>query len=236
MAIDFTIIHLTETDSTQDEALRHMRSGASNGTVIIADHQTKGRGRQGRAWESLGGNLLATMILHLEKTDKPGDISLLIGVVIAEVLATKMGNHADVTLKWPNDVLLNGFKCVGILIERPEPDVLLIGFGVNLRDAPPDRACLAHVMTPPLPRDVLDAILAHFQEWIALYRTNGITPIRDAWLKRAHGLHQPLTARLPREEISGIFDGLDENGALILKLPDGTVRLINSGEVFFDAP
>ncbi len=238
--VGFTVDHRAVVDSTQNAALDVLRDSgfaiSVSGTVILADRQTSGRGRQGRVWETPPGNLAATMIWHLAKNDQPGDYSLIVAVAWADVMANITQDPQYVAIKWPNDVLVRGKKISGILIERPEPDWLLIGTGVNVAYAPDDRTCLAHharadsdLLLPHL----LDLYLNRFLYWVETYRREGISSICVAWMSRAHGIDQGMTVRLPRETFSAVFRGLDSDGAARAELSDGRIRHIHSGEVFF---
>lgn len=134
-------------------------------------------------------------------------------------------------LKWPNDLLLNGAKLAGILLER-EGDAVVIGFGANLAHHPdlPDRPAtsLATAGAAPAPDVVLEILAETFARWLARWRSEGLTPIRTSWCAAAH----PIGTALSTPEGEGLFDGLDETGALRLRLADGSVRVIHAGDVF----
>lgn len=264
--LGFTVDHHETVDSTQNAALDILRgsgfSEAVSGTVILAERQTSGRGRQGRVWETPVGNLAATMIWHLGRDDQPGDYSLIVAVAWADVIESILVGHSresgnlghdhldwipasvgmttesksPLSIKWPNDILVGGQKISGILIERPELDWLLIGTGVNVAYAPDDRTCLAHHACAgtdlSLPH-VLDLYLERFLYWVKTYRQGGIASVCAAWMSRAHGVGQPMTVRLPTETFDSVFRGLDPDGAARAELPDGRIRRVHSGEVFF---
>ena len=139
-------------------------------------------------------------------------------------------------LKWPNDLLLDGIKVSGILLEG-HGDAVVIGFGVNLAAHPEDSerpatSLPAVGLRAASPEHVLDNLIQTFADTRAAWRVQGFAPLREAWLQGAAGLDEPLVARLGQEDVSGVFEGLADDGALRLRLPDGTVRAIHAGEVF----
>jgi BirA family biotin operon repressor/biotin-[acetyl-CoA-carboxylase] ligase len=139
-------------------------------------------------------------------------------------------------LKWPNDVLLDGVKVSGILLERAG-DVLVIGIGVNVANHPdsserPATSLAAAGLPAPTPRDVLDRLMPAFAKWRSVWAAQGFAPVRAAWLARAAGVGDRIAARLGVETLEGRFEGLDADGALALRLDDGQMRAIHAGEVF----
>lgn len=143
---------------------------------------------------------------------------------------------AAVTLKWPNDLLIDGAKLSGVLLERAG-DAVVIGFGVNLAHHPTgtDRIAtsLAAHDASVAPEDFAETLADAFARWVERWRGEGIDVVRRRWVDRAHAVGAPLTARLPDgSAIDGLFDGLDPEGALILRLADGTRRVIHAGDVF----
>jgi BirA family biotin operon repressor/biotin-[acetyl-CoA-carboxylase] ligase len=143
---------------------------------------------------------------------------------------------ATMWIKWPNDLLLGGAKLSGILLER-SGDAVIVGIGVNLAHHPDDTDRLAtslpdHGATPD-PADFAETLAEAFARWLAIWRGQGLAPIRTRWLERAHPVGTALTARLPDgQAIDGLFGGLDGEGALILRLADGGSRVIHAGDVF----
>lgn len=234
--LGFTIHHLPEVKSTQDEAWSCVQAGARSGTVVMADRQTEGRGRQGRVWEMPIGNLAATLAWHIDPSqERAGDYSLLVAAALHQTTSKYLTSSDDLKIKWPNDLLLHGLKCAGILLEAPAPDWILIGTGVNIVGAPPGRAALAAASSvPPKPADLLSAFLVAFQEWVDVYRTQGLAPIIKAWSAAAFGIGQRMVVRLPNTEFAGFFHGLDLDGACQVLLPEGKIRRVYAGEVFFE--
>mgnify|MGYP003392615557 CR=1 FL=1 len=211
-------------------------SGAEEGLWLRADRQTAGRGRQGRAWQSPLGNLYASTLVRLRPADPPAaTLALVAAVALEEAVSAYLGHHGT-TLKWPNDLLLGGAKLSGILLERAG-DAIVIGFGVNLAHHPvdldrPATSLAAHGVTPA-PEDFAATLGDALARWIARWRGEGLAPVRDRWMARAHVSGTALTARLPDgSAVDGIFERLDGDGALILRLADGTARVIHAGDVF----
>lgn len=140
-------------------------------------------------------------------------------------------------LKWPNDLLIDGAKLSGILLERVG-DAVIIGFGVNLAHHPEglERAVTslsAHGIAAPDPQVFAETLAESLDRWVARWRGEGLGPVRERWLARAHPAGTALTARLADgDAIEGLFDGLDREGALILRLADGTSHAIHAADVF----
>ncbi len=211
-------------------------SGAAEGDWMIADRQTAGRGRMGRAWESPPGNLYTSGLVRL----RPGDpdastLALVAAVALYEAVAIWA---PAIQLKWPNDLLAaNGAKLSGILLERTD-DAVVIGLGVNLAHHPdgfdrPVTSVAATGVVPPEPAGFLDTLADIFPRWLRCWRGEGLSAIRTSWLTRAHPIGTALVANLPDGEvIEGLFDGLTEDCALRLRLADGAVRVIHAGDVF----
>ena len=141
-------------------------------------------------------------------------------------------------LKWPNDVLLRGKKAAGILLESLSRDMLAIGAGINLAHYPqetefPATSVAALTGLAPDLDGVMPRLAGHMAAWYEIWQTNGFAPVRAAWLQRAAGLHGPIRARLEGREMIGVFEDLDQDGALLLRDPAGTLVRITAGEVFF---
>lgn len=210
------------------------QGGAAEGLWLRAERQTAGRGRQGRDWVSPAGNLYASTLVRLHAHEPaPATLALVAAVALDE--AVRLFGVQPV-LKWPNDLLVDGAKLSGVLLERVE-DAVVIGFGVNLAHHPEglDRASTsiaAHAPAPE-PQVFAETLADAFARWLGRWRDEGLAPVRDAWLARAHPRGTALSARLSDgTSIDGLFDGLDRDGALILRLADGSARVIHAGDVF----
>lgn len=233
-------------DSTNEEVRRQAEAGAAEGLAVLARQQTAGRGRRGRSWESPPGNLFLSLLLRPKASPAAAaTLSFLTAVALLEALDLA-AVPAKLTCKWPNDVLVNGAKVAGILLEsRTGPDGGLswvtVGIGVNLAWHPP-QGQLAGVPYPVTalaahgihvtPQDFTHWLLARYGYWYGRWQVEGFAPVRAAWLARAQGLGQPVIVRLPDSELRGRFVALDDSGALLLELPDGRRQTVTAGDVF----
>jgi BirA family biotin operon repressor/biotin-[acetyl-CoA-carboxylase] ligase len=215
-----------ETGSTNDDVAALAREGAAEGTWLRAERQSGGKGRQGRAWQSPPGNLYASTLVRLAPGDPPAPT---LALVAAVALHETVQPHApDARIKWPNDLLVGGAKFAGILLER-QGDAVIVGFGVNLANHPEDLDRPATSLKPPVvPGPFLERLATAFATWLGRWRTEGLAPVRTAWLAAAH----PIGAALSTSDARGTFEGLDETGALRLRLEDGGLRVIHAGDVF----
>lgn len=230
-------------DSTNAEARRRAEAGEAGPVWIMARAQAAGRGRRGRTWSTQEGDLAATLLMTTDlAAAEAAQVSFLAALAAADLAETCLGPGVA-RLKWPNDVLVHGRKAVGVLVEsgaRPDRRLwLAVGVGVNLARHPDDverpaTSFAEHMATPPPePRPALEMLAARFESWRALWAAQGFGPIAAAWTARAYGLGRICEARLADRTISGVAEGLDQDGALRLRLDDGSVERITAGDVFF---
>ncbi len=232
-----------------DEARERLLTGQAAPFWIVAERQSGGRGRHGRQWASPPGNLYATLAVATPcaPANAP-QLGFVAGVALHRAVAAVTGlTHPRLAIKWPNDLLLDGAKFAGLLLEGSTVGGrfhVLIGFGVNIARAPegtPYRATAlsAHESisgadtgtSRPLTSERILAELG--QQWTlaeAVWR-QGFGGVRDAWLKRAALLGESIAVRLPDGERRGLMRGIDESGRLVLDMPEGVVR-IDAGDVF----
>ncbi len=239
-------IALPEIDSTNAEGFRRAAS-LPGPTWIIAGFQTAGRGRRARPWTSPPGNFHATLVLQpQEPAEQVALRSFAAALALRDACVALTGLPDSFTLKWPNDVLLNGGKLAGILLESaglgtPTP-VLCIGIGVNLIAAP-DASLVEPGAVPPVsllqetghritPEAFLDALAPAYAAWEVAFQTEGFAPLRTAWLAHAARLGEPIRARTGTETRDGIFETVDPSGNLILRTHAGSLA-ITAAEVFF---
>lgn len=238
------IITLDEVDSTNAEARRLAEAGECGPLWVTARRQTEGRGRRGRPWMTGDRNLAASLLTCTERPPaEAAQVSFVAALAVCDLVRAYL--PADtVRLKWPNDVLADGYKVAGILIEsgkRPDGRLwLAVGVGVNLAVAPADAdrpavAIARKGVEPPSPENAIKLLSERFEVWSRMWQDFGFEPIAAAWTERAYGLGGPCLARLPHEEISGVAEGLDPDGALRLRLADDTLRRVSAGDVFFEA-
>jgi BirA family biotin operon repressor/biotin-[acetyl-CoA-carboxylase] ligase len=237
---DWTVLSFDELGSTQDKAFEEAERGAKSGTVILTRRQISGRGRAGNVWTGLEGNLFCSILLRPDiSLARAGEYSFLAAVALSQALEALLPETSMIQHKWPNDVWVNGNKIAGILLEsrsNPEGKVsaLVIGVGVNLAAAP-EGACSAVSCggMAIVPQKFLDRFLMALDENIGILRQEGFAAICGKWLARARGIGENIRIRLPRETFFGVFEGISPDGTLRVKLEDGTVREVRSGEVFF---
>jgi len=234
-----------EIDSTNEEARRLIAAGETGPLWLTAKRQTAGRGRRGRSWEMAGGNLAATLLLRPDRGQGEwAQLSFATAIAAADMVAyfadSPQRGGARIALKWPNDVLADGKKLAGILLETangPSP-ALAIGVGANLADHPdgtefPATSLAALGAKVPSADDALAVLAAGVAKWYEIWRDQGFVPIREAWLARAAGLGTRIRARLATEERSGMFEGIDENGALLLNEGFGRASVLPAADIFF---
>lgn len=239
-------IALPEIDSTNAEGFRRAAS-LDRPTWIVAGLQTAGRGRRARPWTSPQGNFHGTLVLKPQEPPETVALrSFAAALALRDAFVQLTGIPASFALKWPNDVLCNGGKIAGILLESqglngPDP-VLCIGIGVNLIAAP-DAAQVEAGAVPPVsllqetglrvtPEAFLDALAPAYAAWEARFTADGFAPLRTAWLSHAARLGQPIRARTGSETREGTFQTIDATGNLILRTQAGTLA-IPAAEVFF---
>lgn len=238
---------LEDVASTNTEAFARAGQGEPGPLWVMARRQTQGRGRAGRAWTSDPGNLYASL---LQRSRCPlalvYQVSLVAGIAVVDAIRTAAGTTLlpELRLKWPNDVLIDGAKCTGILAESqmaPSGEVLLvIGIGINLSSHPTDIGRAAtHLAAHGIaiaPEAMLDHLAPALDRWLRTWdEGRGFARIRAAWLERAGAEGEPLTVNAGTEKLSGRFTGLDEAGALLMRDETGAVRRVTFGDVALDA-
>lgn len=239
----YQLRHLAEVDSTNEEARRMAAAHETVPTWILADSQTAGRGRRGRAWQSPVGNLMTTLYLPISfDAVKAGQLAFVAGLALERTVSALIGERAQASLKWPNDVLVDGKKASGILLESAmrdnKIDWLAIGLGLNLAHHPDDTpypatSLAAYMDTPANNLAALEILARAFDEVFRQWRNAGFGPVLRAWRAVAHGLGGPIVATLENEQFEGIFKDIDEKGALILQNAAGDTMTIDAGDVFF---
>jgi len=227
--------------STNTEALQRSRAGERGPLWIAARAQTQGRGRRGRTWSSPEGNLAASLLMTV---NAPLSLGATLGFVAGLALWRAIENCTSglsVALKWPNDVLADGRKFAGILLESESgdaPAIVVIGMGVNIVSAPHDVPFPA-VSLHALGQDVgAEHVFAELSDaWVDFYAIwdngRGIDAIRAQWLTHAAGLGREITIRTGDTTLQGIFRTLDEQGRLVLQTADGAQVPVAAGDVYF---
>jgi BirA family transcriptional regulator, biotin operon repressor / biotin---[acetyl-CoA-carboxylase] ligase len=239
------LLALDEVDGTNAEAMRRVLAGEGGPMWILAERQTAGRGRSGRAWASQSGNLFASFVTTLDcPPAKAGQLSLVAGVAVIEAIR-RAGGVPGLRLKWPNDILVGAAKAGGILVEStsrpPHPGIVaVIGVGLNLVSAPDDLGRAATFLAGHglklSPREALCFLAQTMNECIELWDNGGgFAQVREAWLDRAGDLGEALTVNAAGGPVTGSFAGLDDTGALLIDDADGRQLSFSFGDVSFPA-
>jgi BirA family biotin operon repressor/biotin-[acetyl-CoA-carboxylase] ligase len=205
---------------------------AVEGDWLVALRQDEGRGRHGRAWQSLAGNFLGSTLIQLRRSDPPApSLALVAGLALIEAVE-EIAPAAPLQLKWPNDLMMGRAKLAGILLERAG-DRVVAGVGVNLAAAPPlddrrtaalDGATTVQVFAPLL--------AAKFERLLVAWRLAEPSALTSAWLARAHPVGTPLEIHAsPGQRLAGRFEGLASDGAMLLRREDGSIETVRAGDV-----
>jgi BirA family biotin operon repressor/biotin-[acetyl-CoA-carboxylase] ligase len=231
----FNILTYDTVTSTMDVAAELLASQGSAAleTIIVAKQQDGGRGRAGRQWISPPGNLYVSFITRDVQPAQLSPFALMWGVILQKSLA--MYTDAHVQCKWPNDVLVNDKKVGGILIER-EHNALIVGIGVNLISVPecvqfPATAMNLHTSKPIDINELVESISSLYTYSRKLFEED-FEAIRQSWLNSAWKLHEEINIRQERGSVVGIFETIDETGALILAQASGSKRKLYVGDLF----
>lgn len=238
----YQLTHVPTIGSTNAELLIHANAANAGNHWLVADTQSAGHGRRAKSWVSPTGNLYASVLLCAPcPTQNLSELPFVAGLALHEAIDPQGQN---ITLKWPNDLMVNAKKTAGILVEaspqkgtNPALYNAVIGFGVNCVSHPDDTnhpaTNLAGQGMSLSRQDLFAALSDSMINWLDIWqRGENFAEIRNAWLARAHGLNQPIRVNLPSETLEGIFTGLDETGHLLLQLGDGSVKPIRTGDVF----
>jgi BirA family transcriptional regulator, biotin operon repressor / biotin---[acetyl-CoA-carboxylase] ligase len=236
----YELVYRASLTSTMDEAKAQLHDGRRGAFWVVADEQTGGRGRHGRSWGSPVGNLYTTLVL--EQPCYPAqapELGFVAGLAVHKALRVEAElDVPELTLKWPNDVLLSGQKLAGILLEGLTLKgrfFVMIGIGINITSCPnelPYPAISLHAANHYLTRDELFSRLNATWMTSTERQSTGFKSTRKAWLSVAHGIGTSVRVRPPTGEIRGIMRGIDERGCLLLDTPSGEVK-IDAGDLFF---
>jgi len=238
-----SVLFFEELESTNIQAGLAAEGGAGEGTLVVADSQTAGRGRRGRAWNSPAGvNVYFTLIL--KPSYEPGRasmVTLVMALAVSEAICETCGLRAEI--KWPNDVIVNGRKVCGILTEMNVQEgrirYVIIGVGVNVGDQnfPAELAATATSLQREcgqrLPRAVLIAnIMAAFEKYYEAFRQRGdLSCILEKYNRCLVNMGKEVRVLDPKGEFQGIARGIRKNGELLVELADGSVTEVYAGEV-----
>ncbi|MEF2551261.1 biotin--[acetyl-CoA-carboxylase] ligase [Aurantimonas sp. A2-1-M11] len=230
--------------STNTIALEAARAGDPGPLWVTAERQSAGRGRRGRNWVSERGNLYASwLLLDPAPLAYLSTLPLVASLGVRNALARLLGDRAgNVSVKWPNDVLIDGRKTVGILLESERLAdgrmAVVVGCGVNVAHVPGDTpyevTSLASEGATHDLEGVYDAVAEELERAMALFaRGEGFAAVRQEWLSHAVGVGQPCRVNLADGVLTGRFEALDERGLLLLRDEAGRVTAVSAGDLFF---
>ena len=246
---DYHLLSYDVLDSTNSEAKRLAGGGASHGAVIWAKRQSAGRGRMGREWVSADGNLYVTILLSPKvKLEQCPQLSFVASLAVAETLEAIVPDGSSLACKWPNDVLARGKKISGILLESfttketmGNRQWISVGVGINVDNFP------EHVMFPATclrdegvelisAKIVLSRFIHNFVHRYDEWEAKGFAPIEKAWKERAYQLGKTVEVLVGDDHVSGVFDGIDAQGQMLLRDKKKNVTAISAGDVFAKEP
>ncbi|MBM3647495.1 MAG: biotin--[acetyl-CoA-carboxylase] ligase [Alphaproteobacteria bacterium] len=227
------LVALSSVGSTNDEAARLAEAGAAEGTVVWAREQTGGRGRRGRSWASPVGNLYSSTVLRPHcAAARAAELGFVAALAVADIVPEGRATR----LKWPNDVLVDGGKVAGILLESAvgqsgEVQHVVAGIGVNVGFAPdlPDMRYPGAALGGTV-ETALEKLAAALAQRLAQWRRDGFAVVRGDWLAKAGPLGAEVDVKLGDELVRGRFGGVDGEGALLLETASGRRRIV-SGEL-----
>ncbi|MGE7091859.1 biotin--[acetyl-CoA-carboxylase] ligase [Lysinibacillus sp. NPDC048646] len=239
------IHHFDVVDSTQTIAHKLAQEGAPDGTIIIGEEQTAGRGRMARQWESANGTgIWMTIIVRPDVSPQQASSFTLVVAVAVTMAIKKLYKNVEPAIKWPNDLLINGKKCTGILTEmQAEADLvqaLLVGIGINANqvetDFSPDISDIATSLRLEAGEEINRAalvatILQYLEQFTELFVNEGFASIKKLWEEMSCTIGQRIEVTTIRECFEGMASGITDEGVLQLTQDDGSVRTIYSGDI-----
>jgi BirA family biotin operon repressor/biotin-[acetyl-CoA-carboxylase] ligase len=246
---NYNLLIFDQIDSTNNEALRLAKTNIVGNFVIIARTQTAGKGQKSRSWASVSGNLHASILLQ---TDLPAnrlkELSFLTAVALHKTITAYINklkiSNIDIKLKWPNDILIEGKKLAGILLESTRfnnKNYVIIGVGVNTHFLPeiknvPVTSLLNEGIVIRHSDDFLSAFMLKFETYYNKWLVeNSFASIKKEWLKNAYYLNKNVTLNDGIQKISGIFKGIDEDGGICIKIEkNGQIHSFSSGDITYD--
>jgi BirA family transcriptional regulator, biotin operon repressor / biotin---[acetyl-CoA-carboxylase] ligase len=241
---NFRHLPLDDVDSTNTVCMQKARDGDPGLLWVTARRQLSGRGRRGRAWVSEPGNLYASLLL-IDPCDPSdlGSLPMVVALALYGAIVAEMPFAADrVTIKWPNDILVDGKKISGLLVETERladgRQAVVIGCGINIVHKPEQplypTTSLSEAGSSASPESLFAHLMLSFSETLELWAGGAnLTAVVAAWRQHVQGIGQPIVVNLPDRSISGIFKDVDDSGLLILLLTSGEIMRVASGDVFF---
>lgn len=244
---NYDLLIFDRIDSTNDEAIRLVKSGVRGDVVIIAREQTKGKGSKGRYWHSISGNLHVSILLEahdslLRLQEMPFLVGLAIHDAIKEQAELSGRSSIDIKLKWPNDVLVEGKKIAGILLESVVISgklFVVVGIGVNTHFIPKiDGVEATSLLNEGIilrhADDFLSIIMTKFHQYYVNWQADkDFNRLRTEWLAKAYNLGNKVSITDGKNTLTGIYKGIDSNGAFCLELEDGKICDFVAGDISF---
>lgn len=242
MSFPFQLYEYEELGSTNDELRRLAQLGVPEGSAVLAERQNAGRGRRGRIWVSEPGNLYFSLLLHPRCSVKEAaSLGFVAQLAVSEWLAKLLPASTKIQHKWPNDVLVNGKKISGLLLESSANaeglvDWLILGLGINLCHHPEDALFPATNLFEEgglrmMAEEAAQDFVRLFQPLYAVWKERGFAPLRSSWLSRAAFLGEMIKADRGEKKIEGIFKDIDAEGFLLLESHEGIQR-IGAADIF----
>lgn len=221
--------------TTMDCLNQMIDEGAEEGTIVWTTHQTGGRGRHGQSWECAKGNLAFSLLLTPEKemVHIP-QLSFVLALSLVKVLEAYDVANDLIQVKWPNDILVEGKKISGILVENYK-DKYNVGIGLNIISSPAlentyETTYLSRYTNVTLDAEkVLDLFKGFFKVFYKQWHKEGFEPIKNEWLKKAYRLNKEIKIKMNTRELTGIFKDLMNDGRLLLKEGSGDIHYISAG-------
>jgi len=238
----YQLIHRHTVGSTMDEAsVVAQQQVVDHPVVIVADQQNKGRGRKGRTWVSLPGNLYLSLLFKLPpETPYVAHYAYLAALCVEQALRS-FPEVPVLHFKWPNDLMIEGKKLGGILLERVKDSsgdhCLVIGVGLNLQHAPVEHALYPvtvlndHIQTPLAIHSLVEKLCHQFSKWQTRYHKEGFACVREAWLEHAYQPGDEMTVMHEKGAQEGYFHGIDIDGSLLLSNRHKKIIKILTGDV-----
>lgn len=241
----YNLLIFDEIDSTNSEAMRLAKSGVSGNFIIWAQSQVAGRGRSGKNWQSKPGNFYVSLLLsHNIEPEVQPELSFITALAVFDTIdffAKKEPLHLNLSVKWPNDLMIGHKKVAGILLESVNiagNHYLIIGIGINIKNSPqnidkPTTSLLEQELYSADAGRVLDIFIRQFDRYLAQWQNKGFAKTRQEWLKHAYKLNEVVIVDDGKNRISGKFKDIDMKGGMVIQLPSGQMCSLSAGEVFF---
>lgn len=232
-----------EVVSTNSTCLELARSGDDGNHWVSAEKQTSGKGSRGRSWDSLTGNLFASLLLKNPSEEKLlATLTFVASLAIRDLIVNLAPNRqVDVRLKWPNDVLLKGKKLSGILLENHQvkgDNMVIVGIGINVQSSPKEALfpaiSLKEFGIKSVAPDLFFQLAQYMQNRLDQWDCGlGFENTKEDWLKHAAKLGEQVQVKQSNETLNGIFEGLSEDGRMLLKTANGQLKKISTADIFF---